>query len=218
MSEAGEHARAVLPSTQPTPRAARPIADAKLRAAARRRWEELDWTSPIPEASLVIPEAHYMDLTALGLTSDQRLKLNRLFACFTCELFIHFEEYVIRHLERPHHEAQPLHRAVTLPNQPGVGTTLPRNCLRLPQPRHDSSSRADRCRGAGSNRCCSRVRMVCTTLMVKGGCMSRSIALIGSGLARGCLRRAVLSVWAVAVSDRTEASLTVGIFVHHLEF
>ncbi|MBK6515545.1 MAG: diiron oxygenase [Polyangiaceae bacterium] len=68
--------------------------------AVRRRWEQLDWSTSIHERALVIPERHYMDLGGVGLTGDQRLGLNRLMACFTCELFIHFEAYVIGYFER----------------------------------------------------------------------------------------------------------------------
>lgn len=71
----------------------------RIAAAVRERWDRLDWTAAIPEA-LVIPEAHYMDMAPLGLREWQRVRLNRLLACFTCELFIHFEGYVIAYLER----------------------------------------------------------------------------------------------------------------------
>lgn len=67
--------------------------------SVRRRWERLDWACEIPPAAWVIPEAHYMEMDGLGLSDRQRAVLNRLFACFTCELFIHFEGYVIRYLE-----------------------------------------------------------------------------------------------------------------------
>lgn len=41
-----------------------------------------------------------MPMDDLGLAVTQRIALNRLFACFTCELFVHFEAYVIEYLER----------------------------------------------------------------------------------------------------------------------
>ncbi|WP_437769054.1 LysE family transporter [Sorangium sp. So ce281] len=78
---------------------------APAHAAVRRRWDRIDWTRPIPPGALVIPEAHYMDVAGLGLTERQRVAINRLFTCFTCELFIHFEGYVIRYLERSAHRA-----------------------------------------------------------------------------------------------------------------
>ncbi len=70
-----------------------------IAAAVRERWNRLDWDTPVPPA-LVIPEVHYMDMAPLGLRAWQRVRLNRLLACFTCELFIHFEGYVIAYLER----------------------------------------------------------------------------------------------------------------------
>lgn len=66
----------------------------------RRRWERLDWQTPIPTDRLIITESHYMDVESLGLSPTARQRLNRLFACFTCELFIHFERYLIEYLER----------------------------------------------------------------------------------------------------------------------
>jgi hypothetical protein len=70
------------------------------RPEARRRWEALGWGAAIPEATSALPEQHYLDLSSLGLNGAQRSRLNRAFACFTCELFIHFEGYVIAYLER----------------------------------------------------------------------------------------------------------------------
>jgi para-aminobenzoate N-oxygenase AurF len=68
---------------------------------ARARWDRLDWASPISPSAFVMPEAHYVDVAGLGLSERQRVGLNRLFACFTCELFVHFEAYVIEYLGRP---------------------------------------------------------------------------------------------------------------------
>jgi hypothetical protein len=73
---------------------------ARLDASIRRRWERIDWEAGVPRDALVLPEAHYLDLSRLRLTRDQRLALNRLMTCFTCELFVHFEGYVINYLER----------------------------------------------------------------------------------------------------------------------
>lgn len=72
---------------------------ARIAAAVRARWDRLDWAAPMP-AALVIPEVHYLDIGPLRLSHSQRVGLNRLLACFTCELFIHFEGYVIAYLER----------------------------------------------------------------------------------------------------------------------
>jgi hypothetical protein len=73
---------------------------ARLRAAVRTRWDRLDWSAAIPRDAFVIPESHYLGAPPLGLDEDQRVALNRLLACFTCELFVHFEGYVIGYLER----------------------------------------------------------------------------------------------------------------------
>ena len=66
----------------------------------RARWERIDWTAPLPPDSPGMPEGHYMGLDPLGLDPARRVALGRLFTCFTCELFVHFEGYVIRYLER----------------------------------------------------------------------------------------------------------------------
>ena len=72
----------------------------RLYDLVRRRWDKLDWKSPLPSGKLVVTEAHYMNVDRLRLTESARQQLNRLFACFTCELFIHFERYVIEFLEQ----------------------------------------------------------------------------------------------------------------------
>ncbi|MCS6901892.1 MAG: diiron oxygenase [Polyangiaceae bacterium] len=70
------------------------------RPDTRRRWEALGWGVPIPTTRTALPERHYLDLSPLGMHEEQRARLNRAFTCFTCELFIHFEGYVIAYLER----------------------------------------------------------------------------------------------------------------------
>lgn len=72
---------------------------------ATTAWDGLDWSSLVYEPGqlpedFLIPERHYAPVEHLGLSHHQRLGLNRLFTCFTCELFIHFEHYVITYLER----------------------------------------------------------------------------------------------------------------------
>lgn len=92
---------AALPSKGIDEPAPRGVPDpARLDEQVRRRWQRLDWDAPIAQDALVITEAHYMDVGALGLGEPQRIALNRLFACFTCELFVHFEAYVIHYLQR----------------------------------------------------------------------------------------------------------------------
>jgi hypothetical protein len=73
---------------------------ARLLAAVRRSWDRIDFRAGVPRGAMVVPEAHYLDASDLGLTRHQRTELNRLMTCFTCELFVHFEGYVIEYLER----------------------------------------------------------------------------------------------------------------------
>src|SRR3712207_9093100 len=53
-----------------------------------------------PPRSTLLPYTTLFRSADLGLDEPRRVALNRLFACFSCELFIHFEAYVIRYLER----------------------------------------------------------------------------------------------------------------------
>ncbi len=62
------------------------------------RWADIDWAAPVP-ADFLIPEHHYR-LAGTGLSPAQRIRLNHLAVCFSCELFIHFEQYLIAYLER----------------------------------------------------------------------------------------------------------------------
>jgi hypothetical protein len=62
------------------------------------RWAAIDWSRPVP-ADFLIPEHHYR-LSGSGLTRAQRVRLNHLAVCFSCELFIHFERYLVAYLER----------------------------------------------------------------------------------------------------------------------
>lgn len=62
------------------------------------RWAAIAWSQPVP-ADFLIPEHHYR-LSDSGLTRAQRVRLNHLAVCFSCELFIHFERYLIAYLER----------------------------------------------------------------------------------------------------------------------
>ncbi|HMY56695.1 MAG TPA: hypothetical protein PK472_00485 [Pseudomonadota bacterium] len=78
--------------------------EGRLLDLVSRRWDKLDWRTPIPVDRLVITESHYMDVESLGFDPRGRNAINRLLACFTCELFIHFERYVIEFLEHRRHE------------------------------------------------------------------------------------------------------------------
>jgi len=62
------------------------------------RWAAIAWSQPVP-ADFLIPEHHYR-LEGSGLGPAQRIRLNHLAVCFSCELFIHFERYLIAYLER----------------------------------------------------------------------------------------------------------------------
>ena len=83
----------------------------RLLEIVRRRWDRIDWSAPLPPG-YVVAEPNYMDVESLGLDEPRRVALNRLFACFTCELFIHFERYVILYLSRSAHRVPVLARAV----------------------------------------------------------------------------------------------------------
>ena len=78
--------------------------EGRLLDLVSRRWDKLDWRTPIPVDRLVITESHYMDVESLGFDPRGRNAINRLLACFTCELFIHFERYVIEFLEHRRQE------------------------------------------------------------------------------------------------------------------
>lgn len=69
------------------------------------RWAAIDWAAPVP-ADFLIPEHHYR-LADSGLSRAQRIRLNHLAVCFSCELFIHFERYLIAYLERHGERALP---------------------------------------------------------------------------------------------------------------
>ncbi len=69
------------------------------------RWADIEWTAPVP-ADFLIPEHHYR-MADGGLDRAQRVRLNHLAVCFSCELFVHFERYLIAYLERHGERAMP---------------------------------------------------------------------------------------------------------------
>jgi hypothetical protein len=85
---------------------------ARMLAAVRRSWDRIDFRAGVPRGAMVVPEAHYLDAPELGLSWHQRVELNRLMTCFTCELFVHFEGYVIQYLERSGDRIPEVPRAV----------------------------------------------------------------------------------------------------------
>ena len=64
-----------------------------------RRWQQIDWTPDLPGGFLV-PEAYYRFTHLDDLPLEQRIWLNRLALCFTCEQFVNFEQLLIAYLER----------------------------------------------------------------------------------------------------------------------
>jgi hypothetical protein len=71
-------------------------------SAYAERWQAIDCAGPVP-AEFIVPEHHYRLANVAGLSPEARIRLNHLAVCFTCELFIHFERYVIRYLEDYRH-------------------------------------------------------------------------------------------------------------------
>jgi hypothetical protein len=64
-------------------------------------WSELDWNGAVPRAEL-IDATHYAVAGLDDLTAAQRIAFSHLATCHTCELFIHFERYLIEYAERHH--------------------------------------------------------------------------------------------------------------------
>lgn len=83
---------------RPSPRFAAASPFWYVLAVAASAWESLDWEPGDPVAPL--PLAHYPQLESAPVDLETKRALGRLFSCFTCELFIHFEGYVIDYLAR----------------------------------------------------------------------------------------------------------------------
>jgi hypothetical protein len=62
-------------------------------------WSAIDWSQAVPPG-LALPLSHYPQLEQSGFDRDVQLGLARLATCFSCELFIHFEGYLIDYLSR----------------------------------------------------------------------------------------------------------------------
>ena len=57
-------------------------------------WEQIDY-SPAPPVGFALPEHHWSTLQQAPLTEAQRVRANHEAACFSCEMFIQCERYVI---------------------------------------------------------------------------------------------------------------------------
>ncbi|MBZ0236149.1 MAG: diiron oxygenase, partial [Deltaproteobacteria bacterium] len=76
---------------------------------SERAWAAIDWSPPLPWAELIDAEHYAVDGLA-ALAPAQRIRFSQLATCHTCELFIHFERYLIEYVER---------HAAALPGAPG---------------------------------------------------------------------------------------------------
>ena len=63
------------------------------------RWSGIDWSQAIG-AEPALPLAHYPQLERGRFSRAEQVGLARLAACFSCELFVHFEGYLIDYLTR----------------------------------------------------------------------------------------------------------------------
>ncbi len=68
------------------------------RAETTSPWDAIAYGAGSDD-SFVAPEDHWPQFAALGLSFPQRLAVNRLALCFSCEMVAHFEQYVIDYLE-----------------------------------------------------------------------------------------------------------------------
>jgi len=62
-------------------------------------WHLIDYAHTAPD-DFVIPEGHWPGFDIEGLDRGQRVRLNQLATVFMCEMFVHFEEYIVRFVER----------------------------------------------------------------------------------------------------------------------
>lgn len=76
---------------------------------SERAWASIDWSPALPWAELIDAD-HYAVAGLAALTPAQRIRFSHLATCHTCELFVHFERYLIAYVER---------HAATLPGTPG---------------------------------------------------------------------------------------------------
>ena len=67
--------------------------------ASATTWNAIDWSLPVPRAELIAAD-HYAVERLDHLTPGQRIAFSHLATCHTCELFIHFERYLIEYVER----------------------------------------------------------------------------------------------------------------------
>jgi len=68
-------------------------------AARAASWAALDWTKDVG-LDEAIPVSHYPQLAEGPFDAAQKSALAHFMSCFTCELFVHFEGYLIDYLRR----------------------------------------------------------------------------------------------------------------------
>jgi len=68
-------------------------------AARAASWAALDWTKSVGLEE-AIPVSHYPQLVEGPFDTAQKAALAHFMSCFTCELFVHFEGYLIDYLRR----------------------------------------------------------------------------------------------------------------------
>ena len=64
-----------------------------------RTWSDIRYDVPVPNHPLV-PHEHWPSLCVENLTTAQTTKLNHLACEFMCEMFVHFERYIIDYIEK----------------------------------------------------------------------------------------------------------------------
>jgi hypothetical protein len=69
---------------------------------SQRAWAAVDWTGEVPQAELIAADHYAVDGLA-SLDPAVRIRFSHLATCHTCELFIHFERYLIAYVERHAH-------------------------------------------------------------------------------------------------------------------
>ena len=61
-------------------------------------WAEIQYTRPTPP-TFWVPEHHWPGFLGAGLSEPQRVRLNHLACTFMCEMFVHFERYILDYIE-----------------------------------------------------------------------------------------------------------------------
>ena len=62
-------------------------------------WDQIRYAVPVPQDFLV-PEHHWPAFQNADLSDEQRIRLNHLACVFMCEMFVHFERYIIDYVAK----------------------------------------------------------------------------------------------------------------------